>query len=200
MLGQQRGVDIEQTVTVVVHKGGRKDAHKASQYHGVRLEAIQLINHRLIKVIAAGVVAMIQRHRWNACPYGVIESTGIGLVAEHHRYFCWQGAGRNSSNNGLQVRAFAADQDGQPVCHWLTPEKITLWSSDCALVRISPSSHAFSPLAVSRASVWSSCSSATTSTMPMPQLKVRYISKVSTWPSRCSHWNSSGSCQLSVST
>ena len=63
-----------------------------------------------------------------------------------------------------------------------------------------PMRQAFSPAAVSCAIAASHWAAGTHTTMPTPQLKVRYISMRATLPVRASQRNSSGSCQLAASS
>src|SRR5690606_36488703 len=58
--GQQRRMDVDQSAGVVTDKGRAENAHKAGQYHGVRLKTIELCDHRLIKRSPVRVVLLTQ--------------------------------------------------------------------------------------------------------------------------------------------
>src|SRR6185369_12500727 len=103
-------------------------------------------------------------------------------------------------DDGLQVGAVARNEhpefDRLPVGHY--PSTSSTHSHPSGQAPISPMIHAFSPRPLSRSTTSSASPAATASTMPIPMLKVRYISSRSTLPASARRPKSAGRSHLEM--
>src|SRR5690625_3218033 len=130
-----------------------------------------------------------------------LQAVGIGPVADHRGDFDRQLAAELSVQQRLEIAAAAGNQH----YHRHGREYRTvhvLMTRDCssAAATTSRTRQARSPPASSWASAASACSASTQSTMPNPQLKVRYISCGSMPLASRSQSNTAGCFQFAVST
>src|SRR5690606_29284086 len=114
---QQGGMDVQQPALVVTHEGGCQDAHEAGQHHGIRLAGVDRLDHCLVKLLAVGIVAMIDDAGRHAGGFGARQTGDTGAVAQYQCYLSIQFAIANGIEDCLQVSAAAADQDNQAMTH-----------------------------------------------------------------------------------
>ncbi len=115
VLGQQRGVDVEQASAETLHDAGAEDAHVAGADHPVRLRRGDGVAQRLVERSAVGEglglgrPAAVRRHHR--------QRRRFGAIAEHADHLGIQGAGGDRGEDGLQVGAAAGSEHGEAKRH-----------------------------------------------------------------------------------
>ena len=176
---QQRGMDVEQSTGVVCDKARRQHAHEAGQHDQFGAAGVDGLHQCGFKCVAIKLSARTEVGSGNgACGNALTDTprqgAGIFAVAQYLHDGGCKSAACTARSNGSKVAAAARNQHRQPQrraacrhCVMTTPRVPR---------SMLPMRVAVSPCARSSASAASASPGATMTTMPMPQLKVRYIS------------------------
>ena len=110
---QQRWMNVDQASGIMLHKGGREDAHEAGQHNQIRRMCVDHLHQRGVERLARGIVAMWQSQRSDAARARRVEAFGVGAIADDCGDPGVQPAGVLGRQQRLQVAAAPGDQDDQ---------------------------------------------------------------------------------------
>src|SRR5262249_19699542 len=142
------------------------DAVRAEDAHELRVER---------RAVRVGLV--IDHVRRDAGGLGALEALRARDVRNDHAYLCAEAIFADRVEDRAEVRAGAADEDAELHGHTIRSSKAV--SFETATTR--PSSNGASPRPRRRVMARSASALGTTKTKPTPQLKVRRISRSSTF-------------------
>src|SRR5690349_5935691 len=189
---QQRRVNVEQPSFETLHEFRRQDAHETSECHEPCAASVEFGRESGVEARAVGKLL----HRHDACRNsergGTCEASRGVAVGNDSNYLVGRSRGERGSRDGFHVAAAPGDDHGHRHRHaghssMTTPREP---------LPTPPMIQAVSPEALRCARVASTSAGATTTTMPMPQLNVRYISGADTLPAAASQSNTGSRAQL----
>ena len=180
-------MDIQQAPLIVANKRWAKDTHVARQHHQIGLEDIDLLHQLAVEGFAA--IKRFRRER---------KGRNTGLAARSR-----PNASALLLNTARRVPLICFRAQASIIACKLLPLpeiSTTMFSfNDHALFGIGcldvTDFRAFSPCSFSRAMALSTSAAGSATSMPTPQLKVRYISWLLTLPAVCSQLKTSGHCR-----
>src|SRR6188508_950553 len=190
--GQQRRVDVEQPAFEAMHELRRENAHEAGERHQLCAAAFELGREGGVETGAIGKLPDRYDAGRNA-ECGRARDAARGLPVGDDSNYLVRGAGsERGPRDGFHVAAAPGDDHRHRHRHaghssMTTPREP---------LPTPPMIQAVSPAALRCASAVSTSDGATTTTMPMPQLNVRYISGADTLPVAASQSNTGSRAQL----
>src|SRR6516165_6736125 len=182
--GEERRMDVEHAPEVTAHQCRRENAHEARERNRIGLHGLESREQHLLERPALrfpgpgrGCDTLCARAR-QAC--------GAGPIGDHDHRLCGDFARARGTHDRAHVGAAAGDQQGElqrraRAHSWMTTPRLPL--------RTSPMTCALSPCATSSCTAAAACAAGTMTIMPMPQLKVRYISAASMRATLCNQSN-----------
>src|SRR6185436_18205528 len=177
---------VEDAVRECAGEVRRENAHEAGKHDELRLVLREHLDQRSVERCTIGELARFQNARRDVHRGCGLQSLCRGFVADDDTHLDRQAARGGALRDDAHVRAAAEDQNcDRQRTH---PRMMTPPSPR----RTSPMTAGCSPWSRSTLSARSQCSAATQTVMPIPQLKVRYISSCGILPARCSHSNTGG--------
>ncbi len=175
--GEQRGVNIDLAVAPALDEPRRQDAQEPGIADKFGACLAQRGVERRLEARAVGEIAMADDHRRQAGPAGTIEADCVGAVGSGQDDLGGIIRQRAGLDQRLQVRAAPGDEnaDLQPVGHRAAMLRMRL-PGPSPRGTTSPMRNTVSPASARQVVMRSAASAATTTAIPMPQLKVRDIS------------------------
>src|SRR4029453_9549665 len=190
---QQRGMDVDDAVLPVRRKPRALDAQEAPQRHQSDTTLLQLGRDGAIEALAVGKALVRDNRRRNACVLRKLQSRRPGNVAHNDGDFGWIVRSLRRLDQGGHVAPAPGDEDSDlQLRHRLSAWSTTQSASLCGAASILPTRHTLSPASVSTLATVVASPAAVTTIMPSPQLKVRSMSSVGTWPTSRSQRNMAG--------
>src|SRR6185436_14764299 len=188
---QQGRVDVQQPALESPHEFGRQYAHESGERYQPGTAGVHLGGESRLESGTVGKILHWDHGRRHAERRGAGQSTGLGAIGDHPDDAVAAVGALRGARDGFHVAAAAGYHHGDieqaahsAMCTPRVPRPT--W----------PMTLAVSPSFASCASVKSASRGATTTTMPMPQLKVRYISADVMRPVAASHSNTGSLAQL----
>src|SRR6185312_4923828 len=204
--GEQRGMDVDHPVAPMIDEARGQQPHEAGEADELDARRFERLGERRLESFAARIVAMGDDGAGDAGALRVIETAGIGAVADDERAPGREIFLRASAHERFEIGAAARDQyRGLQPGHALSvPLRIVpslpAPSSREGRSTMRPISMTRSPAFSIAARAAAASLGATMAIMPMPQLKVRAISLRSIFAASASQRNTGGNSQRVASS
>ena len=136
--GQQRGMNVDQTLGEGADQGARDDAHPARHHHHINAGCLKSPHQGLVEGLAAGHTAVVMHLARYGEALGPLLGTAAGIVDHQQGHLCLELAVCAGLHQGFKVAAGSRSHHPQPQ-DWLGPGPIRLqfrwqWPLDAGLL------------------------------------------------------------------